>query len=87
MKLEDVRKKIDLIDEKILAHLAQRMRLVTKVKKIKRQENLPIEDKSREIAIVANVENKGKQLGLPVPFVSKIFNLILKESKRIQENL
>lgn len=87
MKLDELRNKIDSIDEKILTHLAQRMCLVAKVKKIKMHQKLPIEDKSREIAVAQKVETKGKQLGLSAAFVNKIFNLILKESKRMQKNL
>lgn len=85
MKLDDIRKKIDLTDKKILTNLAERMQLAKDAKKLKIRANLPIEDKSREKEIINNRKNKGTKLGLSKSFVSKIFNLVIKESKRIQK--
>lgn len=51
-KLEEIRSKIDVIDEKMAELFAERMKLVREVAEYKRANGLPIEDKAREEEIL-----------------------------------
>ena len=82
MTLEKVRKVIDLIDEEILALLAERLTLVGTVPKLK---NI-IQDKDREESILDRLRSTAKKNGrLREEFVELIYSEILAESRRLQE--
>lgn len=87
MKLDSVRKKIDLIDEKILQILAERLCLAKEAKRLKTELGLPIEDKKREQEVLNMRVQIGKKLGLSNHFVKKLFSLIIAGSKKIQETI
>lgn len=85
MKLRDVRKQIDLMDEKILQNMAERIRLVKILKVLKNHSGLSIEDKSREEKVMKHFLQRGKKLGIAKTFIVALFKLIIRESKRIQK--
>jgi len=84
-ELKDLRKKIDKIDSKLIELLSDRFNVSRKIMNVKRKENLDFYDKEREIELLKNKENKADKIGLDRSFIKKIFQLILKESKNIQE--
>ncbi len=84
MKLEKIRKQIDIIDEKILSLLKNRFELVWQIRELKQAHKLPVEDKNREEEVLTTFIRKGEMLKLSKFFVRQLFNLISNESKRIQ---
>lgn len=84
MKLEKLRKQIDEIDNRLLFLLEERFRLAKEVKKIKINNSLAIEDKNRELQILNRLKIKAASLNISQKFISKIFQQILAESKKIQ---
>lgn len=87
MKLDYLRKKIDSVDEKILENLAERMSVVRKIKELKIGQGLPIENKKREIQVLENAMQRAEKLHLSLEFVSRLFKLIISESKKNQKKL
>jgi len=87
MKLDEIRKKIDLIDEKILVDLAERFTLVKEMKRLKDKLGLPVEDKQREKKLKRKIAKKGKKLALRDLFIVRLFDLIIQESKEIQDSM
>ncbi len=85
MKLEEVRKKIDRIDDAIFDFLLERFRLSAQAGVAKRQINRPIRDKEREELILNRLSRKANDMDLDESFVSDIFSRILAQSNRIQE--
>lgn len=81
-ELEALRYQITEIDNEILEALESRMRLAEDIAEFKKENNMPIEDIQREEQII-----KGRQLhtSLNEQFIENLFQLIFKESKRIQE--
>ncbi len=78
--INNIREEIDTVDREILKQLNKRLQLVHKIKEIKRQSNISIEDKNREEEIVSSL-NLGD---LDVNFVKAIYQLIFSYSKDIQ---
>lgn len=58
MNLEDVRLKIDQIDDEIIKLLEQRMDLVLDIAKIKQEQNKEIFDATRETSILDTIAKK-----------------------------
>ena len=84
-KLDDWRKQIDDIDEKIIPYLARRAGIVRKIGKLKKQQNIPTLDKNRWKQILNSGTKRGEILGLSKDFVKDLLNLIHKYSQQIQE--
>lgn len=85
MKLELLRKKINAFDLKIINLLAKRKNLVNKIALIKRTNNIAIPDFKRETELLERLIINAEASGLEKKFILKVFALIIKESRRIQE--
>lgn len=83
--LDNWRKQIDDIDEKILNYLAKRVEIVRKIGKFKRQRNIPALDKNRWEQVLNSSIKKGEALGLSKEFIKNLLHLIHKYSQQIQE--
>tara|TARA_Y100000310_G_C20410715_1_gene681837 strand:- start:440 stop:664 length:225 start_codon:yes stop_codon:yes gene_type:complete len=74
MKIQTLRKEIDNLDQKISKNLEKRLQLANQIITIKKQNNLKIEDKTREKEILNNLpENK---------LIKQIYLLIFKTLKK-----
>lgn len=85
-KLENWRKQIDAIDEKILELLSKRMSIVGRIGKYKKAQKLSAFDETRWKKILQSSLLKAQQLKLSKEFVKNILNLIHKYSLIIQKN-
>ncbi|UCD15677.1 MAG: prephenate dehydratase [Candidatus Omnitrophota bacterium] len=74
MQLKDLRKKIDIIDKKILSLLNQRAEEVIRVNKLKKRDNLEIFSSERESLILDRLKKTNKG-----PLLSEDIDLIFKE--------
>jgi len=79
MKLEAIRKNIDLLDSKILKLLNNRMELALMAKKVKSE----IEDREREKQLLDRLQMDATGL-INAAFIEKIYTDIIEESKKIQ---
>ncbi|MFH0889367.1 MAG: prephenate dehydratase [Planctomycetota bacterium] len=78
--LNEVRKKVDLIDFRIIKLLNERMEYVMRIRKLKDV----VTDPKREQMVIGNIQKHSQGLVRP-DFSEKLFNEIIMESKRIQE--
>ena len=76
-ELEFFRKQIDEVDEQIVNLLAKRMKVVEKVGKYKKENNIPPLDKKRWQEVIKT--KKG--------FIKKIWEIIHEEALKIEKNL
>jgi chorismate mutase/prephenate dehydratase len=76
-----LRRKIDLIDRKILDLLDQRRRIAEKIIKMKIKSGLKVTDRKRENEIIKNLmkRNRNKTLRKYIPSIYKIIFKISKE--------
>ncbi len=84
-RLDDIRKEINSVDEKILEALSARRKLVDKVLQAKDQTGEPIRDALREEQLLADLISKGRGRGLDAHLVTRIFHEIIDDSIRSQQ--
>ncbi|MCR4417909.1 MAG: chorismate mutase [Ignavibacteria bacterium] len=86
-KLDELRKRIDLVDQQILLLLSARNDFVKKVAQLKKENGIPVYDESREKQLINDWIESSKILGLSEEFVKSILELIISESRRIQKEI
>ena len=80
-ELEDLRKRIDHIDEKILVLLAARFALARQTEGLKDK----VKDTEREAEILAILSQRSPSLDVDKQAVEDIWQAIIKHSKRVQK--
>jgi len=85
MSIEDWRKRIDQIDEKLLELLNERTRCVIEVGKIKKAQNVRIYDPEPEREILRRMkeQNRGP---LDNEGLQRLFERVIDECRRIERN-
>ena len=79
--INDLRKNIDHIDDNIIKLLEDRYKLVEKIGKIKKENNLNVYDKKREEIIYKKIDNSTFSYKNEI---KKIYDEIITISKEIQ---
>lgn len=82
--LNEIRRKLDLIDQQILLLIAERENLVKDVAKLKKENGFKIYDNEREKDVTENWSSAANELQLDSEFIETLKNLILERSKIIQ---
>ena len=85
--IDQLRAKIDILDENLLYTLASRMKISRQIGEYKRNNNIAILQTSRWDAILAKVIEKGREYGLSEKFVMEFFNAIHEASVDIQNEV
>lgn len=85
--LEQVRNKIDSIDQQIIELLANRMRLVEQIGEYKRNNNVTIFQLRRWEKILESRIECGKKLGLDEEYIKSLLQLVHKESIKKQAEI
>jgi chorismate mutase/prephenate dehydratase len=82
-ELKKKRKEIDLIDQKLLILLNQRLRIAREIGKIKKEMGKKIYDPEREKEILEKlkIKNKGP---MKEEDLKKVFNIIIKVCRKFQ---
>ncbi|MDM8517420.1 bifunctional chorismate mutase/prephenate dehydrogenase [Desulfobacterales bacterium HSG16] len=75
------RKKIDAIDEKIVALLSERQGIVENVIEIKQANNLPVFHPAREEDLISKRRLQAEALGLDPNFLEDIYRTIIRRSR------
>jgi chorismate mutase-like protein len=85
MSIEDWRRRIDEIDERLLELLNERTRCVIEVGKIKKAQNVRIYDPQREREILRRMkeQNRGP---LDEEGLQRLFERVIDECRRIERN-
>ncbi len=85
LSLDDIRLEITDTDSKLLTLFAKR-RYLSRCVAINKQGNLkPIRDTQREIELLEKLVLKGSENGLDSYYVTRLFNLIMEDSRAIQQ--
>lgn len=86
-KLNELRKEIDTIDNRIIGLLSTRISLVKEIAKIKKKNNMEILDKNREENLQKERKELARKLKISENLIEKIFEEILKNSISIQKEV
>ncbi|MCZ2222618.1 MAG: chorismate mutase, partial [Chitinophagales bacterium] len=82
--MEEIREKINTIDNQILKLLGDRRQLSIEIIKLKNQDRSSIRDKDREKQLLTRLIEAGREYGLDKHFITKVFYEIINDSIRIQ---
>ena len=85
--IDQLRAKIDVIDENLLYTLASRMKVSRQIGQYKKDNNIAILQASRWDAILAKVVEKGKEYDLSEKFLTAVFNAIHEASVEVQNEI
>lgn len=85
--IDQLRAKIDIIDENILYALGSRMKISRQIGEYKKNNNIAILQTSRWDAVLAKVVEKGKEYGLSDKFLKEVFNTIHEASVSAQNDI
>lgn len=85
VELQNLRMIIDKLDELIIQSVARRMVVSRTVGAVKKQYGLKVKDSKREKELKKIHQSLAKKNGITYKTLRKIFDLIMKESKRIQK--
>jgi len=79
-ELNELRSKINILDEQLLSTLEQRLTIAEKIGVHKKKNNLTILQNSRWEEIIYSMINKGKEKGISREAINRIFKAIHQES-------
>ena len=85
IELDELRKQIDAVDTLLINCLAKRQEIVQEIAEIKKKENLAIFCPERELAMLEKRKSLALQLDLDSEFIDDIFQTILENSRKVQE--
>ena len=85
--IDQLRAKIDIIDENIIYALGSRMKISRQIGEYKRDNNIAILQTSRWDAVLAKVVEKGREYGLSEKFLNDVFNAIHEASVETQNEI
>ncbi len=82
--MQEIRKKINHIDEQLLKLLSERRDLSLEIVKLKNEEKSSIRDRGRERELLTRLIESGRKYHLDSHYVSKIFYEIIDDSVKLQ---
>ncbi len=85
LDLQEIRRRIDDVDAKILALFAERVELVLEVGRYKRERNLAVYDPDRERKVLERLTELAPA-GLSPQVIRRVFERIIDESRRIEQH-
>jgi chorismate mutase/prephenate dehydratase len=84
MNLDDLRKKIDEIDARIVELISERQSISEEIGRGKQETSQLIEDRERELRVLRNVRNMARNKKIRPSDIENIYRQIINASKKIQ---
>jgi chorismate mutase len=85
--IDQLRAKIDIIDENILYALGSRMNVSRQIGEYKKENNIPIIQAARWDKVLSKVVEKGYDYGLTEKFLKDVFTAIHEASVEVQNEI
>lgn len=86
-KLDDLRVKLDQIDAEILDLLAKRFEKIKLIGELKKEENIPILQKSREEIVINRAKKVALKNGINPTYFEKIYEMIISGARDLEDNI
>ena len=84
MSLDELRKKIDEVDSRIVRLIAERIKIAEEIGEVKKKLGKQIEDLNREQVVLDNVKEIAGQQGLSPDDIESIYRQIIAASKNME---
>lgn len=85
--LEDIRQKINVIDEELLSLFAKRFSLARQIGQYKKTHGLPIVDNKKEAVKIQTLKKIGKTKNVSLTFIDKAWETVFAETYKIEGNI
>lgn len=85
--IDDLRTRLDDLDSRLVQLLAERKQMIADIVRTKLDQDLALRDKEREAEHIAQLIQRGKEIGLDSYFITKLFHEIIDYSLRVQQDL
>lgn len=86
MELKKAREEIDNIDRELIELIARRLSIAKDIAKIKKDQDIPIQNKEREEEVIQKAVENMKDKGYDEKeFMKELYNLIMKKSRELQK--
>ena len=85
MTLQDLRRKLDALDQQLLSIIAERQALGTEIARAKREAGLPTRDFNREREVLVRARENARQLGLSAALGESVMQMLIRSSLTAQE--
>ena len=87
VEIEELRKKINILDDQLITVLEQRIRIVEKIGKLKKDNGITILQRERWKKILSEAIKKASKKNISTSFINKIFKLIHQEAIAVQAKI
>lgn len=84
-KIQQLRKRIDEVDDQILMALCERVKVCKAIGDEKKKQDMPIRDTFRENEVYRRIKEKSAQLGLDSGQVEVVYREIVNMCSAVQE--
>src|SRR5438874_3447876 len=86
MTIDELRRRIDQLDEQLVALLTERANCALEIGKLKHDLGLEVYQPDREAEVLHRVQTHGKQMGSPLgsDAIVRVFERIIDEARRIE---
>ncbi len=86
MTIDELRARIDQLDEKLVELLTERANCALQIGKLKHTLGLDVYQPDREAQVLHNVQSHGRQMGSPLggDAIVRVFERIIDEARRIE---
>jgi chorismate mutase len=84
-ELTNLRKIIDVLDDEILGLIAERQVVVERIGRLKASHKIAVYDPKREEILKAYHQELSEKYSLSIDFVINLFEIIMEESRRMQQ--
>jgi chorismate mutase len=86
MTIDELRRRIDLLDEKLVELLNERAQCALEIGKLKQALRLDVYQPDREAEVLRHVQSHGKHTGSPLEgdAIVRVFERIIDEARRIE---
>ena len=85
--IESLRNEIDNIEYEILFLLSKRFEISKMIGKIKKEKNISVFQHDREVFIMKKIKLEAEKYGLSQEISKKIYEVILKQSRKMQSEI
>ncbi|MDR0292127.1 MAG: chorismate mutase [Elusimicrobium sp.] len=85
--IEELRKEIDALDERLTEILAQRQRIVKEIGLYKRARGLPALDEKRKKEVLEKFKKRAEAAGLEQKFAEELYELIHRYAVKLEEEI
>lgn len=82
-EIQSLRTEINILDDKIVGHLKERLQLVHEVREFKKIEGLPFHCPDREEVVLANITTGSE--GLEKEYLTQIYRTLLETTRTVAD--